>query len=142
MVRRENTFKKALLKAIGTRWHVQSHEDRYSEGIPDLSFGIECVNGWIELKQIEKWPINPETPAKPEKYTPEQVNWLKRRGKKGGHCFVFIKVEKSEYFLFDWSSAPDIRAGMKQATYNKTCVAKWSGKINVEELLDILVIHP
>jgi len=138
MERLENTFKKYLIRIMGTRWDVQSHEDRYSEGIPDLSFGFDSINGWIELKQIKNMPKNETIIIKPAKYTPEQINWIRRRGKKGGWCFVFVKVGKSLYFLFSWDAARDIKDGMTLQSYRSRSLASWEGTVVAEELLSAL----
>ena len=135
MGRRENTFKKHLISKIGTRWDVQSHEDKFSSGIPDLSFGAEGVNGWIELKQIERLSAT----LKPKKYTPTQVSWIRRRGKKGGHCFVFVKVV-DDYYLFDWQEARRIRHGMSQSEYLSYCVRHWTS-IEPDEFIEAITAH-
>lgn len=140
MDRRENVLKKYLLRIMGTRWDVQSHEDQFSEGIPDLSFGCKGVNGWIELKQIAKWPSNFEGLAKSKKYTPEQVNWLMKRGRKAAHCFIIIKVGRDEYFLFDHTSARNIRAGMTQRQYYIRSRKQWKGSINPNSLIKELIL--
>lgn len=124
--RRENTFKKYLMRKMGTSWDAQSHEDKYSLGIPDLSFGARGVNGWIELKQIPTWPKLEHGLAKPDKYTSIQLNWLRNRNKKGGHCFVMVKVGKDEIFLFDSDYAGMVKYGMTRGDYNKNCLWSWS----------------
>jgi len=134
MNRRENQFKKHLMKIMGTRWDAQSHEDKYSNGIPDLSFGANGVNGWIELKQIPKFKGS--NLVKPDKYTPEQINWIKRRGKKAGHCFIFVKVD-DRYFLFDWGWAREIAKGMTKAQYIERSLWYWS-EIDPNQLIDFL----
>ncbi len=133
MAGRENTLKRSLIRKMGTRWHVQSHEDRFSVGIPDLSYGFDGVNGWIELKQIKEWPKRPDTPAKPDKYTPEQVNWLMRRGRKAGHCYVLVRVGSNEHFLFNWTEARDVRQGMPRALWYEKCM--WTGSLDPDALL-------
>lgn len=138
MARLENTFKKYLVTLMGTRWDVQSHEDRYSDGIPDLSFGISGVNGWIELKQIDAWPKMAKTLLKPKKYTSEQVNWLRRRGKKAGNCFVFVKVGAHDYFLFSWHYARNIRQGMTPDEYRACCLAHYHGSIGADQFANEL----
>ena len=137
MKRLENTLKKYLIKIMGTRWDVQSHEDQYSEGIPDLSFGINGVNGWIELKQIEKWPKKQITKVKPKKFTSEQINWINKREKKGGHCFILVKIEK-EYFLFYPNWAKRIKEGLTETEYNSYCIAKWDKSINIDDFINII----
>lgn len=132
---RENTFKKYLMRIMGTRWDAQSHEDKYSIGIPDLSFAIRGVNGWIELKQIAKY----KSPTmKPAKYTSPQVNWLNRRNKHGGGCFVFVKVE-SDYYLFTADKARAIADGQSQEWYETNSVKYWGDSVPAHELINQLV---
>lgn len=120
---------------IGTRWDVQSHEDQFSTGIPDLSFAAGGVDGWIELKQIPRWPARASTLVKPSKYTADQVNWLRRRAKKGsGQCFVFVRVDK-EYFLFSYLRARQVRQGLVQDDYRKLSLASWTGGIDPQEFI-------
>lgn len=150
MAKLENTFKKYLVRIMGTRWDVQSHEDALSIGIPDLSFGINKamdvditpINGWIELKQIESWPVLvTRTMARPKKYTVNQVNWLLKRGRFGGHCFVMVKiVATEEYFIFRYRMATEIKLGMLQSQYYERCLGYWKGSINPDELAYTLTI--
>lgn len=137
MARRENSFKKYLIKIMGSSWDVQSHEDKFSLGIPDLSFGANGKNGWIELKQIKGYPANPETLMKPEHYTASQVNWIKRRGKKATNCFVLVKVA-DDYYLFHWVYAKHVRMGMTAGDYKTHCHGFWQGNIDPQELLTAL----
>lgn len=125
----ENTFKKYLIRIMGNRWDVQSHEDRYSPGIPDLSYGAGGIGGWIELKYI------PEGHRKPGKYTPEQVNWLVRRNKYAGNCWVFVKKGKSTYILYPSEAARGIRSG---EDVEVLIAGQWEGSIDPDQLLYIL----
>lgn len=139
MERLENIFKKYLVSLMGTRWDVQSHEDKHSEGIPDLSYGAGGTGGWIELKQIKMFPTDDQKVIKPEHFAPGQVNWLRRRGKRAGNCFVFVKVGKKDYFLFSWEHARSLRAGWPLCMYRSQCLASWEGHVRAEELLSLLV---
>lgn len=138
MHRRENTLKKYLFEKMGTRWSAQSHEDSLSDGIPDISYGMSGINGWIELKQIERWPVKAETLVKPKHYTPEQVNWLVDRGNKGGHCFVIVKVH-CHIFIFGHHVARDIRSGMSRDDYFVRSYRQWNTSIDINELCDVLI---
>lgn len=150
MAKLENTFKKYLVRIMGTRWDVQSHEDSLSVGIPDLSYGLNKamdidvtpINGWIELKQIEAWPkLVTRTLAKPKKYTVNQINWLTKRGRFGGHCYVMVKiVETEEYFIFRHSMARLVAKGMLQSDYYRTCLGYWKKSIEPDELAYTLTI--
>ena len=104
-----NLFKR--LKAITPGYHWQRHEDKLTSGIPDCSYGVNNINGWVELKTYDRWPK--DGMLKWDDLKPEQVNWLIRRGKKGGHCFLLLEVgtnpKTSDILLFTWSSLRKIR---------------------------------
>jgi len=80
--------------AMGLSWSAQRHEDRYSLGIPDVSFAItfkgKKINGWIELKVIGK--MHDSNVIKVSKFTKEQKAWLTDTSEHGGNCFLFLKA--------------------------------------------------
>lgn len=89
----EAKFKKTMQRAFisysdkhDTPLHWQLLEDSLSVGIPDISYGLRKVNGWIEAK----W--NAELPAPSSRYDPHfqpyQEAWLVARGTAGGNCFL------------------------------------------------------
>lgn len=137
MAKLENNLKKYLIRIMGTRWDVQSHEDRFSLGIPDLSYADRGVNGWIELKHVKEWPKRASTTVKWKRYTPEQVNWLNKRGKKGGSCWILVQVG-TEHFVFPFYEGRKLRAGMTEDEFHERCVQYWEEGIEPLELLDIL----
>lgn len=138
MGRRENIFKRYLVTKMGTRWDVQSHEDKHTAGIPDLSFGINGRSGWIELKQIEKYGADDRAIIKPQKYTPLQVNWMSKRIRHAGVCcFIFVKVE-NDYYLFDGTFAKDIASGRTAPWYRIMANHVYEGVIDPEHLADLL----
>lgn len=64
------------------RWVAQRHEDRYSKGIPDVSFVLtDGRAGWIELKAA-RFII-----------APEQVQWMVERSKFGVCCIVAARAD-------------------------------------------------
>lgn len=133
----ENRLKKHLMAVMGTRWDAQSHEDRYSVGIPDLSYGARGVNGWIELKRVLKWPKMPETPVKIDHLTANQVNWLKKRGRRAGHCYILIQVD-AEYFVFPFHEARRVRAGITREKFSEFCVLHMSGSLDPDKLIECI----
>jgi hypothetical protein len=87
--------------------HWQRHEDGISKGIPDVSFCIKGVEGWIELKEIEHWPIREKTIVA-FRWEPEQRFWARKRGSHGGNVWLLLKVrETKEWLLFWWEDAVD-----------------------------------
>lgn len=135
----ENDFKSSLVSDLKPRMDVQSHEDSFSTGIPDLSYGLRGVNGWIELKQI-KYKTGTKL-IKPAKYTPQQVNWLKRRGKHAGHCFVMCMLHGPDgtiYTVHNYDRAADVRKGMPMREFLLTSLKYWRESIDLKELMAIL----
>lgn len=136
MKRPENALKKYLMRLMGTTWDAQSHEDAYSEGIPDISFAMFGLNGWIELK-IAHFPVLKDTPINLDHLTPNQVNWLIKRGNKGKRCFLFIKVDKT-FYLFSHALARGLREGLTKEQYDSNCIAKWEDHIDKHEFIDAI----
>ena len=73
---------KALWKAVRTgmkgRWHATRHEDKLTLGIPDVSYGMNGVAGWIELKFVSKPPARGGAVAVPH-FSKEQRRWMLSR---------------------------------------------------------------
>lgn len=65
-------------------------------GTPDVNY----IEGWVELKWLRQWPINPETPVLIEHYTQVQRIWIYRRYLAGGNVFLLLQVQKT-WLLFD-----------------------------------------
>jgi len=129
----EKTLYKYLSRIMSKHWEVQRHEDKYSSGIPDLSYCIK-THGWIELKYLEKLP---KKIMKIDHLTSTQRNWIKTFGRRGGLCFVLLQVEKN-YMIFGWEMVYEIG----QLTYDehkKIALKFWENSINPDELKEILI---
>lgn len=98
----ERNLWKYLNNKMGVSWDAQRHEDKFTTGIPDVSYAIDGVSGWIELKCLEAWPLN-NIAVKVPHFSPDQKLWLFMRGRYG-HAFFFLKVDK-EYLLIDGRDA-------------------------------------
>lgn len=92
-----------LLHGMGPRWVAQRHEDKYSTGIPDVSYSTNC-HGWIELKFVAKAPVRATQPVPVPHFTAAQRNWIRQHGERGGRCFVLLQVERT-FLLFSWDRA-------------------------------------
>lgn len=128
----ERTLWKYLCKGLSGRWHAQRHEDKYSSGIPDVSYAVQGTDGWIELKAASR-------PKRGGKISTgvsiEQSLWLTLRGREGnGKCFVLLRLDE-EHFLFPWSVS---RSLVEKQDYEDLCalsVARWGKGVDFEELL-------
>ena len=133
---REKALKRYIFAGMKGQWDVQAHEDKHSTGIPDLSYGMNNVNGWVELKQIERYPV---TASKLRHFTAAQKRWLKNRGTKGGNCFLLLQVENDYYIVPWWWLDKLIIKLAETADWNDTISCRlWCEKINFKELRKIL----
>jgi hypothetical protein len=87
--RTEAAFWSYLSDVMSPYWAAQRHEDRYTKGIPDVSYSMSRVNGWIELKSIT---VDLKSIIKIPHFTNDQRQWLKRHGRRGGNCYLFIEA--------------------------------------------------
>lgn len=104
---------------------LQRHEDYLSAGIPDVSFGVDGVDGWLELKWLPRWPVRPDTLPR-FKLTPIQQRWLTRRGERGGGSVFVLAGIGTERILVHWSRCSLLRFG----TRDEICSAaslRWEG---------------
>lgn len=114
----EQRFWYWLRDRMGNFWDASRHEDLVSKGYPDVSFGALGVNGWIELKALEEWPIRPQTVVKIDHYTPEQRLWLLKRGSNGSkHVYLFLEVG-DDLLLFNYIQAQKVGQLTKQELFN------------------------
>ena len=64
------------------------------------------MNGWLELKVVDDWPKRSIKTVVPVDLRPAQRVFLTARNRTGGHCGVFVWVQKQdEYFLFTKQAA-------------------------------------
>lgn len=136
---------------MATRWHAQRHEDKYSKGIPDVSFGIaKRTDGWVELKFLPRLPTFSDKPwdFRLDHFTPEQRNWAEMRTKHGpGRVFLLCRFGSELTVIWNWSR---IRGLLGQATLDTVIRAAnaqwWHGAIDCDELTNVLannrVIQP
>lgn len=92
---------------MNNRWDCQRHEDRYSKGIPDVSYGINGVNGWIELKISKQGKVN---------ISQEQINWAISRGSRGGRCFVLIRDDSFNHLLVPYTLIKELKTTIHPLT--------------------------
>lgn len=65
----------------------------FIDGIPD----VECRVAWLELKWLRDWTSKTGV-IRLKHFTADQKNWLTKRWKSGGACFLLIQV-KREWLL-------------------------------------------
>lgn len=128
-------FKKLKRATRGFDW--ERHEDKFTSGIPDCSYGSEGVGGWVELKTYDCWPRNPDDPLVFHDLKPTQVNWVIARGKKHPLVFFLVGVGDSDWFLISWEYARSLGKMTKKQLLDASH-AQGSGPIP-KEIASVLV---
>lgn len=128
---------------MATRWHAQRHEDKYSTGIPDVSYGIERIgDGWIELKFLDRYPKYPNKPwdFALDHFTPQQRNWLEMRHRHGtGRVFVMAQFGDTLTAIWAWSSLRSLLGVRSFIDIERAASALWwSPRIDYSELAIVL----
>lgn len=68
-------------------------------GTPDVSWCMNGIEGWLELKHLPHWPKRADTIVRIDHFTPQQRVWLRRRHLAGGRVHLLLKAE-AEWLLF------------------------------------------
>jgi len=115
---------------MGNLWEAQRHEDKYSTGIPDVSYATDH-HGWIELKSVEVKDEN--RVVRIPHFTPAQKAWAKRHGARCGKVWTFIRVNR-HHFLFGWWSVDRVGA-MTVSEMIRESHGWWEDKIDPRSLV-------
>ena len=127
----------ALWRYVSTgmrgRWTAQRHEDRYTAGIPDVSYALNGVDGWLELKALER-----PGAAVSVGVTDEQALWLRRRGLLGGgRCFVLARIAR-EHLLFRFDVANVLTCPQSLEGLRVMAEVRWAGSIDFNQFAERL----
>lgn len=106
-----------------------SVENSAHAGTPDINF----TEGWIELKDIDKWPKYPDTPLRVHHFTPQQRVWIRRRAKRGGNVWVLLRVAH-DWLLFDGVVAAIHLGHRTRAELTALATRIWHKNLNEAEL--------
>lgn len=126
-----------------TRWHAQRHEDKYSKGIADVSYGIaRRGDGWIELKFKKRYPADPAAPFDftLDHFPAEQRNWLSQRAKFGtGRVFLMCQFGDTLTAIWHWPKLQPLLGKASMEEIEKAASALWwFTPIDFEELTSVL----
>ena len=87
----ETKFKKDVcyaLEELGFHTTMHEHKREGIHGTPDVSYGQDGINGWIEFK----WGLEASIRT-------SQRIWLDKRSVTGGHCFVLWGTTRWVYMI-------------------------------------------
>jgi hypothetical protein len=110
---------------MGLHWDdADRHEDKLNLGVADVSFCLGGRHGWMELKQLDAWPVRDATPVRMPHFTAEQRLWLRRKGIAAGNTWLLMNVRdaRGEWLLFPWDRLDDVGRGTRALHY---AAASW-----------------
>lgn len=72
-------------------------ENRLDLGTPDTAYCLRMrrcppVSGWVELKYLDRWPVDAGTPVTIDHLTLDQVMWMEAWAKGGGRAWLVAQV--------------------------------------------------
>ena len=120
---------------VGSGWHCSRIESSAGNGVPDVSFGLPGINGWIEFKYIKEWPKRPTTKVKLP-LRPEQKHWIKVRGELSGNVWIFIKIEEVFFLIPSEKTKQLTEDGATMQEWFES--VHWVKRVNFQELYQIL----
>ena len=80
------------------RLHLERIENVVGAGIPDIHASNGVMEMWIELKQIDSFPVRPTTLVLDQCIRSTQKAWMNHWTSRGCTAFVLVKID-SEYYL-------------------------------------------
>jgi hypothetical protein len=135
MGRREGALRQSVVEALEPLGAI-AVENPVLPGTPDVNY----VEGWIELKCIERWPARHQTIVRVDHFTPQQRVFHVRRTRAGGETWLLLEAcEDRDYLLLQGATAAKMigRATRRELTLAAT--ATWHGKADCRAgLLQIL----
>jgi hypothetical protein len=114
-------------------------ENPIAPGTPDVNYSINGTDGWVELKEIDRWPKRPGTPVRIPHYTPQQRLWIRRRVLAGGRAFVLLRVNESmTYLLLPGAWAWKNLGKVPREELERAACCRWRGEFDAEWMIQRL----
>ncbi len=78
---------------------LQRIESPLVSGIPDVVYCLLGHTGWLELKEVDDWPVRPTTTLKIPSLTLEQVLFSESWSGVGGSAHLLLQVSRTYLLL-------------------------------------------
>ena len=130
----ESQMRQAVCRAIKCLDPVPVENSVGRSGTPDINF----AEGWIELKEIDRWPSRDSTPLRVRPFTDAQRHWHRVRARHNGNTFVLVRVQRKDWILFDGKSAAEHLGNLTKEQMRRHALRFWEGRLVVRELLNAL----
>lgn len=109
-----------------------SVENSAYPGTPDVNY----VEGWIELKYAEAWPVRGGI-LRIDHFTPQQRVWLTKRARRGGNVFLLLQVGQ-QWLLFDGQTGAQRVGYEAREALEAVALRNWPKGLNKMELREYL----
>lgn len=129
----ESNMRGRVIEALA-RLHAVAIENSIDAGTPD----VNCIAGWIELKQLPAWPVRELTPVRVPTFVPEQRMWLRKRCEHGGSAWVLLRVNREWLLLWGKWAAEHLGTTTKHGLV-EGAVAYWPTGLDGTDLARRLV---
>lgn len=91
-------------------------ENAIGYGTPDVNYCLtykgRTNEGWLELKEIERWPVGDEKVVRVDHYTPQQRVWARKRSLRGGKVYMLLRVAHSGHIMLIEGARAAARLGL------------------------------
>ena len=99
---------------------------------------VNYIEGWIELKQLRRWPRSPSDIVPCGHFRPGQRVWIRRRARKGGRVHVLLQVH-ADWLLLPGGWAADNLGHTTRLQLEDAAVGVWQGRLNGKEFVKCLL---
>lgn len=136
----ESKLWKNINGALAARWDATRVDNKLDPGFPDVSYGIDGVNGFIELKCIQRWPKHSHTAIDFGASFKWQRRWISRRQEHGGLCFLLLWVvgPQPEWLLLDGDGVRKLPNKFMRTDLELLAGYHWHDWIHTEALVMVL----
>lgn len=124
----EQTMRQRVVRGLRSLDAI-SVENSARAGTPDVNY----VEGWIELKQLPRWPREEDAIVLCRHFRVGQRVWIKRRARAGGRVHVLLQVGR-DWLLLPGAEAAEELGRVSRARLEEMAVRVWRGKIEMKEL--------
>lgn len=129
----EQTMRQRVVRGLRSLDAI-SVENAARAGTPDVNY----VEGWIELKQLGRWPRDADAVVLCRHFRVGQRVWIKRRARAGGRVHVLLQVGR-DWLLLPGREAAEELGHVTRGRLEELAVRVWHGKIDMKELKTCLL---
>jgi hypothetical protein len=125
----EQTMRQLVVRGLRSMDAV-SVENPAHPGTPDVNY----VEGWLELKQLPRWPRDEAKVIICSHFRTGQRVWIKKRARAGGQVHVLLQVGRDWLLLPGREAAVELGKSATRARLEEMAVRVWHGRMDMKEL--------